>query len=301
MDYAHLRANDSATLQQLRQSLGRVAVASLTPKQQLAYWINLYNVNVVATVVEHYPVSSIRDISTDLIIRLNVFKKDRVPFGNGAISLNTIENDKIRGGFHDPRIHFAINCAARSCPPIRPQAYTGARVDEQLDDQLRTFAAGAGLRIEQRDAQTIIHTTKVMDWFADDFEKWGGGRVAFLRRYAPPEKVRLIPGSGKITLSFDDYDWALNDWKRIAASATTLPPVQQIGGDRVHTILGPDAIRAIDEPQFVRASEASFMRDDEPVVGVVQNGIAKAYSTWHLDHHEIVNDQIGGKAVSVTW
>ena len=80
-------------------------------------------------------------------------------------------------------------------------------------------------------------------------------------------------------------------------------PAQQptIDGDRVYTILRRDAIRSIDEPQFVRASDASFMHDDEPVVGVVQNGVAKAYSTWHLDHHEIVNDLVGGKAVAVTW
>jgi uncharacterized protein DUF3179 len=85
------------------------------------------------------------------------------------------------------------------------------------------------------------------------------------------------------------------------AQQSTLPRVETINGDRVHTVLQPDAIRSIDQPRFVRASEASFMRDDEPVVGVVQNGVAKAYSTWHLDHHEIVNDQIGGKAVAVTW
>ena len=85
------------------------------------------------------------------------------------------------------------------------------------------------------------------------------------------------------------------------AQQSTLPRIDKIDGDRVYTLLRPDAIRSIDEPRFVRASEASFMRDDEPVVGVVQNGAAKAYSTWHLDHHEIVNDQVGGKAVAVTW
>ena len=85
------------------------------------------------------------------------------------------------------------------------------------------------------------------------------------------------------------------------AQQSTLPGVEKINGDRVHTILPPDAIRSIDQPQFVRASEAQFMRDDEPVVGVVQNGVPKAYSTWHLDHHEIVNDNIGGKPVAVTW
>jgi hypothetical protein len=86
-----------------------------------------------------------------------------------------------------------------------------------------------------------------------------------------------------------------------AAQQSTLPRVERIDGDRVHTLLGPDAIPAIDQPQFVRASQATFMRDDEPVVGVVAGRVAKAYSTWFLDHHEIVNDTVAGKPVAVTW
>ena len=103
MDYKALKAKDAAALQALRQQLGKVNVASLNPKQQLAYWINVYNVNVVATVVEGYPVDSIRDLSTDPIIRFNVFKKDRVPFGGALLSLDDVEHKKIREGFHDPR------------------------------------------------------------------------------------------------------------------------------------------------------------------------------------------------------
>jgi hypothetical protein len=86
-----------------------------------------------------------------------------------------------------------------------------------------------------------------------------------------------------------------------ATHAQSLPNPHSIGGDRVHAILRPDAIPSIDQPQFVRASEATFMRDDEPVVGVIANGVAKAYSTWYLDHHEIVNDTVAGKPVAVTW
>lgn len=85
------------------------------------------------------------------------------------------------------------------------------------------------------------------------------------------------------------------------AQQSNLPRVEQIDGDRVHTLLRPDAIPAIDQPQFVRASQATFMRDDEPVIGVVARGVAKAYSTWHLDHHEIVNDTLAGKPVAVMW
>lgn len=213
MDYAHLKQRDAATLEHLRQDLGRINLAELDRKQQLAYWINVYNVNVVATIVENYPVKSIRDISTDPIVRLNVFKKERVPFGGEMLSLDDVENKKIREGFHDPRIHFAINCAAQSCPPIRPEAYTGGRVDVQLNEQVRRFLAAT--RFEKRDGQLVIRTTKILDWFGDDFDQWGGGKVQFIRRFVAPETQRLIDAAGeRATFAYDDYDWSLNDWHR---------------------------------------------------------------------------------------
>lgn len=212
MDYKALKARDFNTVQALRQQLAKVNVAALDRKSQLAHWINVYNVNTVATILENYPVDSIRDISTDPIIRLNVFKKERVPLGNAKVSLDTIENDKIREGFHDPRIHFAINCAAKSCPPIRTEAYEGAKLDAQLDDQVRKALAGARF---VRDGDTLeIHVTKIMDWFSGDFEKWGGGKAAFIRRYVTPDKQKIIDAAKDVDFEYDDYDWDLNDWKR---------------------------------------------------------------------------------------
>jgi hypothetical protein len=216
MDYAALRSGDAAALAQLRRMLGRVDPAALTPQQRLAYWINLYNVNVAGIVVDHYPIDSIRDLSTDPLVRLNVFKKPLVPFGSGAISLNDIENERLRQPFHDPRIHFAINCGARSCPPLRREAYTGAHIGEQLDDQARAFAAGSGVRLEQRGDTTVVHTTKIMQWFKEDFETWSQGPIAFLQRVLPVQK--RIPTGNDIKIEYDDYDWTLNDWKRPAAA-----------------------------------------------------------------------------------
>lgn len=80
-----------------------------------------------------------------------------------------------------------------------------------------------------------------------------------------------------------------------------LPHITQVGNDPVHTLLAPDAIPAIDEPEFVRAADATFMDDDEPVIGVLVDGEARAYSTWHLDRHEIVNDTIARQPLAVTW
>jgi hypothetical protein len=214
MNYKDLKAKDAKALADLRQRMAAVDSGALAPTDQLAYWINLYNISVVATVVEHYPVNSIRDISTDPIIRLNVFKKETVPVKGGMMSLNEIENQKIREGFKDPRIHFAINCAAFSCPPIRPEAYVGSRLGEQLDDQARRFLNDAkrGVKIDAADGSVVLHLTKVMDWFGDDFKKWGGGQAAFARKYLPPEKQQQIDAAkGNVKLDFYSYDWKLND------------------------------------------------------------------------------------------
>jgi Protein of unknown function, DUF547 len=216
MKYKELKANDKAALDRLRQQMAEVDVQKLPRNDQLAYWINLYNINVVGIVVDHYPVASIRDISTDPVVRLNVFKKDSVRTKQGTMSLNDVENEKIRAGFKDPRIHFAINCAAQSCPPIRSEPYVGARIDQQLDDQTRKFLNGpAGARLEKDGSELDLHVTKILDWFADDFEQWGGGRVAFVRKYLPADKQKQLDAArGKVDLEFDEYSWKLNDASR---------------------------------------------------------------------------------------
>jgi hypothetical protein len=213
MDYKGLKANDKKTLDELRNQMAQVDVGALPRTDQLAYWINLYNISVVNVVVEHYPVASIRDISTDFIAHLNVFKKPAAKTRTGTLALETIENDKIRDAFKDPRIHFAINCAAKSCPPIRTEPYVGSQISLQLDDQARTFLNGPhGVRLEKSGGELVIHTTKIMDWFKDDFEKWSAGRAKFIAKYIAPEKRKQIEAAAnQIDFKFDDYDWKLND------------------------------------------------------------------------------------------
>lgn len=212
MDYKALK-QDKAALDKLRQQMAAVDTRFLSRQDQLAYWINLYNISTVNVVVDNYPVDSIRDISTDPLVRLNVFKKDHVQAKTGPMSLNDVENDKIREGFKDPRIHFAINCAAKSCPPIRPEPYVGARINQQLDDQTRKFLNGPnGVRLEKKGSTLVIRTTKIMEWFESDFERWGGGTLAFLKRYVTPDKEKQIAVAGsQVKIEFDDYSWDLND------------------------------------------------------------------------------------------
>jgi len=78
--------------------------------------------------------------------------------------------------------------------------------------------------------------------------------------------------------------------------------VATIGGENVYQLLPVGAIPAIDNPEFVSGADADQqMRPEEPVLGVVMGGEARAYSLWQLDAHEIVNDQIAGRAIAATW
>ena len=198
MNYAALKAHDAATLENLKESLGRVNANALNPKQRLADWINVYNINTVATIVENYPVKSIRDLSGDPLI-FTVFKKKRIPFLDDTLSLDDVENKRIRDVFHDPRIHFAINCAAdlihspvfKKFPDVTVALSEGGigwipYFLERLDHSYRTHKA----------------------WTGADF----GDKTAFLRKYLPADKQKLIDAAnGKIELAYDDYDWTLND------------------------------------------------------------------------------------------
>ena len=211
MNYGALKSQDLPALQKFRTELGRVDAKSLTRDQQLAYWINLYNVNSTSIVAEKYPIKSIRDLSTDVLARLNVFDKEVVPYGSGMISLNAIENAQLREGFHDPRIHFAINCAAKSCPPIRKEPYVGAKVQAQLDDQVKGFLNGpTGMKF----SGNTVHVTKVMEFFKQDFASWGGGAATFLKKHASESNAKKLENAGSnLKIAYDDYDWSLNDRK----------------------------------------------------------------------------------------
>ncbi|MDX1582675.1 MAG: DUF547 domain-containing protein [Thermoanaerobaculia bacterium] len=214
VDYAGLKSNDSETLRQIRQEFAKVDVSALSHDEKLAYWINVYNANVLGIVVEHYPIDSIRDISTDPVRQLNVFEQPLVPAQGEKVSLDTVEHEEIRGEFDEPRIHFAVNCAAESCPPIRPEPFVGERLDEQLDQQTRRFLRGPqGVRLEQRADTLVVHTTKIMDWFREDFEK-AGGIVDFIMPYLEQPARIEIATAETIEIEFDDYSWALNDASR---------------------------------------------------------------------------------------
>ena len=179
----------------------------LTPNERKALYINLYNAKVVETVLLENPKLSIKELSKGLN-PLEIFNRSTMNFDNKRTSLNALEK-RLREEFKDPRIHFALNCASKSCPPIRSEAYVAETLDAQLDDAARKCLASPGaVEVILVGDKTTIVTTKVFDWYADDF-KASGGPLAFIRDFGPQSAVDAIAG-GKVKLDFAEYDWSLN-------------------------------------------------------------------------------------------
>jgi hypothetical protein len=179
----------------------------LPPEERKALYINLYNATILELVLFKNPKGSIKELSR-APRDLEIFSRAALVIDGKALSLNDLEK-RLRDEFKDPRIHFAVNCASRSCPPIRPESYDPASLDGQLDDATRGYLASKGaLQVITEGGKTRLVAPKIFDWYADDF-KAGGGVLAFIAKYGPPDAAAAI-AAGRVKLEFADYDWSLN-------------------------------------------------------------------------------------------
>jgi hypothetical protein len=196
---------DSLQLQQYLELLGQHPPNDRhwTPDERKAYFLNLYNAATVQLILRHYPVQSIKDIVPRLQIPF-VNSPWTIPFiriAGGKYSLDHIEHGIIRKEFADPRIHFAVNCASASCPVLHQRAYTGHRLDEQLDQQARKFINDPRFN---RINQDNIQISSIFRWYSGDFPR-GPNFIDFLNQYST---LKINP---KANVTYQDYDWRLNE------------------------------------------------------------------------------------------
>lgn len=227
VDYAALKAD--------RAALDAVVAAFDSPEsrgepqwtreQRMAFWINAYNAFTLRVIVDNYPIrgswlslyprDSIRQIDgvwTDITWRA----------ASQTVTLDDIEHRLLRPTFKDARIHFAVNCASVSCPPLATVPYRPATLDAQLDAAGKRFLGSPeGLRL----AGETLHVSSIFKWYGDDFiEQYAplvpGDRDASERavlgavdRFAPAPAVVLVR-TGNPAVRFLSYDWSLNDISR---------------------------------------------------------------------------------------
>lgn len=176
-------------------------VEALPRADRLAFWINAYNAYTVRLVLDHYPLDSIRSIG---LLPGAAFRLGFIPLAGKQLSLNGLE-DRLRA-LGDPRIHFAIVCASKSCPELRPEACQGARLEAQLADAARAFVGDAR---KSRFEGGTAHVSSIFKWYRSDFEAAAGSLERYLQRYAPPGAAQALR-DGDAKIEFLGYDWALN-------------------------------------------------------------------------------------------
>ena len=226
VNYAGLAASRD-NLDSYVDSIGAVSPRShatrfSTPGHELAYWINAYNAFVLSGVIDAYPVDSVADIGgLDAFFRQRLFVA-----GGDSLTLDKIENAIIRPQFRDARIHFAVNCAAISCPALENAAYEGPTLDARLDAALQRFLReDSHVRIDRQ--RQRLHLSRIMDWYGGDFtesvseQRLGGvgetqsdtapTLVDYLILHMPEEDSRYLQQHrNEVEIEFNDYDWRLN-------------------------------------------------------------------------------------------
>jgi len=208
VNYAALKAHP----QELDRFLDQVAAVGesefkrWTEKQQIAFLINAYNAYTLRLILDHYPVKSIKDIGT---LFKGPWDQPVVHLFGRTLTLNTVENKILRKNYSEPRIHFALVCAAKGCPPLRAEAYVANRLDEQLDDQARQFLANAQKNRVDASGRTV-YLSPIFKWYSEDFEKKSGGVLQFLKPYWS-DKERAAVATGDFRIRYTDYVWSLNE------------------------------------------------------------------------------------------
>jgi len=207
VDYASLKR--SASWRKLVYQLRRVRPETLPSREaRLAFWINAYNILAIETVVESYPVESIRDVGSFL---RPVWRRPAGRVGGASVTLHHIEHEVLRK-MDEPRIHAAIVCASTSCPSLLLEPYRPATLEEQLERVTRRFVRNPekGVRLEREDERVVL--SKIFDWFEGDFERAAGSVLAFVRPYLPDaDAAWLAEHADRLEIDYLDYDWSLND------------------------------------------------------------------------------------------
>ncbi len=187
--------------------------------QELAYWLYGYNAYVIKSVLDNWPLESVTDVKAPLEVvkGMGFFHRLRFEFGGEPYSLLSVENSIIRKRFQDARIHFVLNCASDSCPPMRPTLPTGDALDALLTAAATDFVNDPrNVSVDHGSKQVVLST--IFKWFRKDFLN------DLAKRGLPSERglIDYVSGEASETLRaeldaasgyevvFRDYDWSLN-------------------------------------------------------------------------------------------
>ena len=204
VNYKGFISDSTALNNYLRLLSNNAPQTSWSQNEKMAFWINAYNAFTVKLVTVYYPVKSIKDIGGKIQIPFVNTPWDIkfIKIGDDVLDLNKIEHEQLRKTYGDPRVHFALVCASKSCPILLNTAYTAENLDEQLDQQARVFLSD---KTRNDVTENKPKLSKLFDWYAMDFKTKERSVVDFINIYAP---VQISPDA---KLTYFVYDWNLNE------------------------------------------------------------------------------------------
>lgn len=169
--------------------------SSWKSNEKKAYWINAYNAFTVKLILDNYPTKSIKSLKFN---GKSAWDHKWIEIGGATLSLNDIENSKLRSGFNDPRVHFLINCASYSCPILLNKAVTGNNVDYLLTQQTKKFLAD---KTRNKISADKVEISELFNWYSSDF----GNIIEFINKYSDT-KVK-----SDATVKYLTYNWNINE------------------------------------------------------------------------------------------
>jgi len=200
VDYASWKSSEE-DVEKLESYLGKVAEADPEGhdrSERLAFYLNAYNATVIASILDHWPTDSPQSIK-------GFFKVKTHKVAGTSMTLDELEHELIRPEFGEPRIHFVLVCAAKSCPRLQRRALTSSNLESTLE-----AAAGAFIpRVTELDGESVV-TSSLFDWFGEDFEKAAGSVREYLAKYVEDEELEEALADEEAEIDFHSYDWSVN-------------------------------------------------------------------------------------------
>jgi len=165
VDYKGLKSEETR-LDKYLKILEETDTKKLSHNEQFAFYVNAYNAWTLKLILTGYPgIKSIKDLGS---IFKSPWKKQIARIDGDIVTLDHIEHDILRPRFKDPRVHFAINCASKGCPPLRPEPYGGDTLDQQLNEMVRAFINDS--RYNRLEGRTL-YVSSIFKWFSEDFNE----------------------------------------------------------------------------------------------------------------------------------
>lgn len=210
VDYAALAPAADTLLTPYLEQLAAADPARWDRDARLAFWINAYNAYTLKLIVDHYPIENIWAVTPGPAEPKedSPFEQAVGPVADTVRTLDEIEHEIIRVRFDEPRIHFALVCAAKSCPQLRRGAYVGPRLDAQLEAQTKQFLHdNRKNRIPAAEGRVAL--SPIFKWYGEDFGSAPSDLQHVLAPYFEGE-VRAGLKEGRYEIEYLPYDWSLN-------------------------------------------------------------------------------------------